>query len=135
MANVTIFSPQNMYSYRRENLLLAYSIGVGLTLLSAGLGILAMTQSQASFSNSISTILRASRTSELDSMSDQGGARGADPLPKELAHVKINFTEVDVDDDEALTRELGGTKNSVSYNTISSENEHLNSTYSRERID
>lgn len=59
--NVTIHSWPNAYTYRRRNLMISCGVALALTLLSCGFGCATIYLNGASYSNSLSTVLRVTR--------------------------------------------------------------------------
>jgi len=89
--NVTITTEHNVYEYSSAKLLLAYGLAILLTIIEVVLGLYTMVVKHASFSNKFSSILRASRHAELDSVIDLTDQLGSDPLPRTLANATVQL--------------------------------------------
>jgi hypothetical protein len=89
--NITQNIYRNQYDYSAPNLWLTYGIALGITMLVAVAGFVAMMTNGAAFSNDFSTILRASRTAKLSEEVRIGDADGKDPLPQYLSEATVGF--------------------------------------------
>jgi hypothetical protein len=105
MKTVIVRSPQNMYRYASRNLLIAYSLGCGVTFLIVVIGLLCIHSASASFSITFSTILRTTQRLYLDPGILSAETSGANPLPKRLAKTRIIFKRESssADDDSGQT--------------------------------
>lgn len=79
--NVTTMRSQNIYIYSSNRLVLSYVIALVLALFSSICGLSAIRLNGASYSNRISTFLRAAAQQDLYSLIPPDDQRGADPLP------------------------------------------------------
>lgn len=91
--NVTIHSWPNVYTYRRRNLMISYGVALALTMLSCGFGCATIYLNRASYSNSLSTVLRVTRghLEGFDPLLTDKDQTGADPLPSRLAKARIQL--------------------------------------------
>jgi hypothetical protein len=91
---VTIYSPQNFYSYDRTNLLVAYVVALSVTVVCLTIGFYALWDNGVPQDMSFSTVLRTTRNPALDSLAT-GYCLGSDQLADELSKVKLRFGEVE----------------------------------------
>lgn len=87
---VTISAPRNFYSYDKSTLLTAYLASLSVVLLWMGIGAFALWSNGITSNTSFSAILLTTRNADLDALA-QGHCLGADPLPDEIAGVKLRF--------------------------------------------
>ena len=80
---------QSVYSYNKVTLWIAYGLSIFFSALAAIAGIVAIILSGASYSNEFSTIVRVTKTGDLDvEIGDRkSDGFGRDPLPGYLEHV------------------------------------------------
>jgi hypothetical protein len=90
MTNVTTHSFKTVYVYAWKRLWIAYGLATLFTLAIAALGILAIILNRASYDDTFSTILRASRNAELSVEILPGAMSAESPLPSYLK--KATFT-------------------------------------------
>ncbi|KAI1743397.1 hypothetical protein F4680DRAFT_374515 [Xylaria scruposa] len=88
---ITIFSPQNIYKYDPFNLFLAYGVGILSALAITVIGLACIWTSSNCYSNAFSTILRTTRSPELDAAVTPMDTQGTEPMPKSLAQVRVIF--------------------------------------------
>ncbi|KPM43804.1 hypothetical protein AK830_g2725 [Neonectria ditissima] len=91
MGDVKIRTPQNAFSYKPRNLVIAYGVSVFITIVVVMVGFACIWVSSLSFGSSFSTILRTTRNPELDALLCDDGNSGAEPLPRHLAKRKLAF--------------------------------------------
>jgi hypothetical protein len=99
--NATIESWPNVYTYRRQNLLISYGVALALTLLSCIFGCMTIYSNGSSYSNTFSTLLRVTRRN-LDGFDPLLTARdrtGADPLSRHLAKARVQLSQGEHDED------------------------------------
>ncbi|PTB70916.1 hypothetical protein BBK36DRAFT_1108252 [Trichoderma citrinoviride] len=89
--NVTVWTSQNEYSYNPRNLYAAYGTGIFATLVVVIVGLACIGASSNSYKSSFSTILRTTRSEELDLLVPHAETSGAEPLSKHLAKTKLSF--------------------------------------------
>ena len=90
-ATVTFQKIQNIYVYAAWKLWLAYGIVIALTAIAVIVGLLAMYENGATYSNDFSTIFRVAKGAEVDVMIKAEDLDGKDPLPKYLADARISL--------------------------------------------
>lgn len=90
LANV--YSRFNIYDYDPRDLWIAYGIAAGSALLCVIFGIYAIWRNGDTYQNVFSTFLRTTRDQALQNLIDPSD-NGAEPLPKDLAEVKITLAE------------------------------------------
>ncbi|KAL2060789.1 hypothetical protein VTL71DRAFT_8841 [Oculimacula yallundae] len=85
--NTTVlnFSQDNIYVYTPRDLFISWGIAILYTLFAVLLGMLAIAQNGATYSNSFSTVVRSTRQMHQDSEILAAETSGADPLPAALA--------------------------------------------------
>ena len=88
--NVTIASYPSVYDYRREELFAAYGISLLFALICIFLGFDAIRDNWYTFSNNFSTILRTTQQLQLAETAYE--SRGADPLPRRLAAMRLKLS-------------------------------------------
>ncbi|KAF2729849.1 hypothetical protein EJ04DRAFT_58628 [Polyplosphaeria fusca] len=88
-ANITTMAPYNIYKYSAKRLWIAYGIAIALTAIAVLHGLILMFSSGASYSDSVSTIMRSAWIAELDIDRADHEQGFQDPLPKSLAVAKI----------------------------------------------
>ncbi len=79
------------YVYEPEALIIAYAISNVISLLCVMVGVYAIYQNGASFTNNFSTIVRVTNHLDLEESIDEKDRSGSDPLPKHLAGTVIGF--------------------------------------------
>ncbi|KKK23717.1 hypothetical protein AOCH_006792 [Aspergillus ochraceoroseus] len=89
--NVTVYQNQTKYSYAQRNLLIAYGVAVVVSLLCVIAGFLTMVDNGFAFTDSFSTILRATRNSDFDDIVPVAATTGADPLPRSVAKTRVQW--------------------------------------------
>lgn len=88
---MTVTNPQNIYAYQPFDLALSYSIAIFAAVMCAAIGYLAMMKNGLSYTNNFSTILRATRGEDLDTLVADGEVNGADPLPVFIAGMELRY--------------------------------------------
>ncbi len=83
--NLTIYYPQNIYTYQPRDLWLAYGIAVLSNIICLLIAMVALNQNGLSYSNNFTTILRTTRNQNLDVLVKEGESSGADPVPAHTA--------------------------------------------------
>lgn len=86
---VTIRSPQNEYHYEPRNIYIAYGSAIFLASALAAVGLLTIHASSASYGSSFSTIVRTTRSADLDRLVSPAASTGAEPSPPELARARL----------------------------------------------
>ena len=66
LTNVTLETYQNIYTYDRATLWIAYGVPILLTTLAVIAGMITIISTGASYSNDFSTVFRISRIAKLD---------------------------------------------------------------------
>lgn len=90
--NATYYSFRNQYSYNPRDLVIAYGLSIFWAIICIGLGAMAISRNSGSYSNIFSTIVRATRDSELDRLIEEGDDRsGMEPLPQHIARITLRF--------------------------------------------
>ncbi|KAF2093385.1 hypothetical protein NA57DRAFT_81313 [Rhizodiscina lignyota] len=99
---ITMFFPQNWYVYTWWRLVAPYAVALLFNLIGCALGLRALHESRASYSQRFSTVLRVARSARLDgeypSQEERERAKatgkvGADPLPKEMENAEVWLDE------------------------------------------
>ncbi|KAF4626926.1 hypothetical protein G7Y89_g11231 [Cudoniella acicularis] len=91
LTNVSLGTYQNLYNYDRATLWIAYGLSILFTTLAVIIGMIALILNGASYSNNFSTIIRVSRTTELNVEVTDQDVFGRDPLPSYLKHARLNM--------------------------------------------
>ncbi|KAL5001675.1 hypothetical protein BDV10DRAFT_148449 [Aspergillus recurvatus] len=89
LVNVTIHPNQTEYVYSQRNLLLAYGLSVFISLLCIIAGLLTMWDNGIAFTDSPTTILRATRNPQFDEIVPADSTSGADPAPELLSKTRV----------------------------------------------
>ncbi|KAL4790489.1 hypothetical protein BDV19DRAFT_394059 [Aspergillus venezuelensis] len=89
ITNITTRPTETRYTYAARNLLIAYGVSVFVSLLCIIAGLLSMWDNGIAFSDSLSTILRATRNRKFDEIVDRESMTGADPGPKALGDTRV----------------------------------------------
>ncbi|KAL4744153.1 hypothetical protein BDV11DRAFT_165839 [Aspergillus similis] len=89
LVNVTIHPSQTEYVYSQRNLLLAYGLSVFISLLCIIAGLLTMWDNGIAFTDSPTTILRATRNPMFDEVVPADSTTGADPAPESLSKTRV----------------------------------------------
>ncbi|KAJ9615922.1 hypothetical protein H2200_001999 [Cladophialophora chaetospira] len=79
------------YVYEPEALIIAYAISNIISLLCVMIGVFAIYQNGASFTNYFSTIVRVTNHLDLEESIDEKDRSGADPLPSQLASTVVGL--------------------------------------------
>ncbi|EGX88109.1 hypothetical protein CCM_09245 [Cordyceps militaris CM01] len=87
---VTFDRSINIYRYNAQNLWIAYGVAIGVTLVSIGVGFLALFSNGVSHGINSSNILATTRNSSLDELF-VGSSLGALPVSKDVLDAKIMF--------------------------------------------
>jgi hypothetical protein len=90
---VNYFTTHNVYQYNSRNLILSYSIAVGVTIFSIIIGTYATITNGVSHSTSFSAMIATTRNPQLDRLVE-GSSFGALPLEKEMRKTKLKFGEL-----------------------------------------
>ncbi|OAP61920.1 hypothetical protein AYL99_04123 [Fonsecaea erecta] len=77
---VTIYYPQNIYTYEAAQLWLAYGIAILANVLCLLTGMFAMRRNGLSYSNDFTTIMRTTRNPNLDLLVPEAESNGAEPV-------------------------------------------------------
>jgi len=80
----------NKFTYSWHNLALAYSIAIAASLFGVLVGLRALYINGVSHDTTFFTTMAATRNPELDDLL-KGQCLGASPIPKELAHQKLQY--------------------------------------------
>lgn len=88
---VTVYHYQAFYNYIRNDLWLAYGIGLLATVICCGLGSSALINNTASNSNDFSTIVRTTRDTKLGASRYGLEATGRDPLPDPFGRIRLRY--------------------------------------------
>ncbi|KAI0413497.1 hypothetical protein F5X98DRAFT_284745 [Xylaria grammica] len=102
--NVTFRPFENVYVYQPTNLLLAYTLAVGFSVVAASLGLLSIWSSQAAYSFKFSTVMRTTCDYKTESLIPSAYRSGADHLPRNLRRLEIQIgtdTTTATENDEA----------------------------------
>ncbi|RWA05428.1 hypothetical protein EKO27_g9680 [Xylaria grammica] len=105
--NVTFRPLENVYVYQPANLLLAYSLAVGFSVVAASLGLLSIWSSQAAYSFKFSTVMRTTCDYKTESLIPGAYRSGADHLLHNLRRLEIQIgadTTTLTENDEARGR-------------------------------
>ncbi|KAL4883789.1 hypothetical protein BJY04DRAFT_24461 [Aspergillus karnatakaensis] len=89
LTNITIHPNQTQYVYSQRNLLIAYGVSVFISLLCIIAGLLTMWDNGTAFTDSFSTILRATRNKKFDDLVPVDSTTGADPPPQALSNTRV----------------------------------------------
>lgn len=93
LTNLAVFSPQTQYIYQPRNLWLAYGLAILFAIIGSILGFIALMINHASFSNSFSTVLRVTQNPALFDIIQYTETSGAEPIPKQLADIKVSLSD------------------------------------------
>lgn len=88
---MTFHHYHNIYTYSVENLWLAYGIAILLTVIAVVIGFSAIASNGASYSDNISTILRASRGAKIGIKLESHDIDWSDPVPWDLENATVRF--------------------------------------------
>ncbi|OQV06566.1 hypothetical protein CLAIMM_11115 [Cladophialophora immunda] len=77
---VTIYYPQNVYTYEAEQLWLAYGVAILANVLCLLAGTFAMQRNGLSYNNDFTTIMRTTRNPNLDLLVPEAESSGAQPV-------------------------------------------------------
>jgi hypothetical protein len=86
---ITYLSPQNVFSYKPQNLLIAYGVSLFTSTIIVIIGLLCIRFNSASYAYSFSTILRTTRNAGLDTVIPELETSGAEPLSKQLGGIRL----------------------------------------------
>ncbi|KAL6233451.1 hypothetical protein BDW75DRAFT_231960 [Aspergillus navahoensis] len=89
LVNVTIHPNQTEYVYSQRNLLIAYGVSVFISLLCIIAGLITMWDNGIAFTDSLTTILRATRNPKFDEIVPADSTTGADPVPESLSNTRV----------------------------------------------
>jgi hypothetical protein len=106
---VNYFTTHNVYQYNSRNLILSYSIAVGVTIFCIIIGTYATITNGVSHSSSFSAMIATTRNPQLDRLVE-GSSLGALPLDREMRKTKLKFGELIGDG-----REKGGVAGHVGF--------------------
>ncbi|KAL4916640.1 hypothetical protein BDW62DRAFT_101467 [Aspergillus aurantiobrunneus] len=87
--NVTIARAETKYLYSQQNLLIGYGVSVLVSLLCVIAGLLTIWNNGIAFSDSLSTILRATRNPKFDEIVSSETTTGADPPSESLSKTRV----------------------------------------------
>ena len=87
------FNTHNIYQYNHRNLIISYSIAIGLTLISIAFGAIATASNGVSHSTSFSAMVATTRNPQLDQLV-QGSSLGSLPLDQDMSRTKLKFREL-----------------------------------------
>ncbi|KAL2831743.1 hypothetical protein BDW59DRAFT_124417 [Aspergillus cavernicola] len=107
--NVTFYENDTYYLYSQKNLLIAYGVAVFVSLLCVMAGLLTMWDNGVAFTDSFSTILRATRNKKFDEIVPEDSTTGSDPPPEALSKTQVQWVPAnDRDDTVAGLKPLSG---------------------------
>ncbi|KAL3458470.1 hypothetical protein BJX64DRAFT_224225 [Aspergillus heterothallicus] len=89
--NITVLSNEVLYRYSQKNLFIAYGVSIFISLLCVIAGLLSMWDNGIAFSDSFSTILRATRNPKFDEIVPLDSTTGSDPPPESLARTRVQW--------------------------------------------
>ncbi|KAL5336846.1 hypothetical protein BJX70DRAFT_260929 [Aspergillus crustosus] len=87
--NVTVYENETLYRYSQKNLFIGYGVSVFVSLLCVIAGLLTMWDNGVAFSDSLSSVLRATRNKKLDDIVPNESTTGADPPPESLSNTRV----------------------------------------------
>lgn len=87
--NVTVYENEARYLYSQKNLLIAYGVSVLVSLLCIIAGFLTMWNNRIAFTDSLTTILRATRSKKFDDILPRETTTGADPPTQTLSDTRV----------------------------------------------
>ncbi|KAL3478958.1 hypothetical protein BJX99DRAFT_93954 [Aspergillus californicus] len=99
MVDVYHYPNQTEYVYASRNLFIAYGVAVFVSLLCIIAGILTMWDNGITFTDSFSTILRATRNKKFDEIVPDDSTTGADPPPESLSNTRVQWMPASGRDD------------------------------------
>ncbi|MCJ1431360.1 hypothetical protein MMC27_000711 [Xylographa pallens] len=102
---VSILTSGNVYQYNSKNLIISYATAICVTFVTVLVGLYALHTNGASHSASFSAIVATTRNTKLDELF-RGTSLGAEPLPKHLGDVKLQFGAIV--DSATLEHDNGG---------------------------
>lgn len=105
---VNVASPRNFYAYERLTLITAYLASLSVVLLWMGVGTMALWRNGIASSANFSALLCTTRNPDLDALA-RGHSLGADPLPDDIARVKLKFGRLHVGGGEPAVHAAFGT--------------------------
>jgi hypothetical protein len=80
-----------LYLYSQKNLLIGYGVSIFVSLLCVIAGLLSMWDNGIAFTDSFSTILRATRNPRFDDIVPRDSTTGSDPPPEALARTRVQW--------------------------------------------
>ncbi|KAL3449045.1 hypothetical protein BJX65DRAFT_273979 [Aspergillus insuetus] len=89
--NITVYSNEVLYLYSQKNLLIGYGVSIFVSLLCVIAGLLSMWDNGIAFTDSFSTILRATRNPRFDDIVPRDSTTGSDPPPEALARTRVQW--------------------------------------------
>ncbi|KAI9367748.1 hypothetical protein BJX61DRAFT_537806 [Aspergillus egyptiacus] len=89
--NITIYENQTNYLYSQKNLLIGYGVSVFVSLLCVIAGLLTMWDNGLAFTDSFSSILRATRNKKFDEIVPNDSTTGAEPSPEFLSKTRVQW--------------------------------------------
>lgn len=98
--NVTYRETQTKYVYSEKNLLIGYGVSVFVSLLCVIAGLLTMWNNGIAFTDSLSTIVRATRNKKFEDIVPGDKTTGSDPPPESLAKTQVLWVPSGATDDE-----------------------------------
>lgn len=93
--NVTFTAYRNIYVYSATKLWLAYGLASAFSALAVLVGLFAIWNNGASYSNEYSTLLRTTLGAELSRAIFKKDMDGRDPLPSYMDDIKVTFATRD----------------------------------------
>lgn len=120
--NVTLYNYPNIYQYTWQRLVLSYGLAILFALVAVIIGALSLLRSGQSYDHTFSTIVRTTRSKELDELIEPKDRDGRDPLPEYIADANVRVGEAS-GARLSQVRELGSTATSLrkpyTYQTVS----------------
>ncbi|KAL4786620.1 hypothetical protein BJX76DRAFT_95580 [Aspergillus varians] len=102
MVNVTIHPNRTEYVYSQRNLLIAYGVSVFVSLLCVIAGLLTMWDNGMAFTESLTTIVRATRNPKFNELVPSDKTAGADPPLESLGKTTVLWVPSSGHDDDTV---------------------------------
>ncbi|KAL2818104.1 hypothetical protein BJX63DRAFT_84054 [Aspergillus granulosus] len=108
ITNITIRTNEVLYLYSQKNLLIGYGVSIFVSLLCVIAGLLSMWDNGIAFTDSFSTILRATRNPKFDEIIPLDSTTGSDPPPESLSRTRVQWVPLSSSSGFESGREAGG---------------------------
>ncbi len=92
LTDVTVFYPQNIYTYEPQQLWLAYGIAIAANILCLLVGLYAIHRNGLSYNSDFLTIMRTTRKHNLDLLVTEADSNGAEPAASRMKKGTLTYT-------------------------------------------